>query len=88
MRLTNSYQVLTTNSNQMKLETKYFFEGITITNKKENDDKIISKSVKITNKTKQRVQKKLENVENNFLRVAQIERKKDKKQNFFNKHKK
>jgi hypothetical protein len=72
----------------MKLETKYFFEGITITNKKENDDKIISKSVKITNKTKQRVQKKLENVENNFLRVAQIERKKDKKQNFFNKHKK
>ena len=71
----------------MKLETKYFFEGITITNKKENDDKIISKSVKITNKTKQRVMNKLENVENNFLRVAQIERKKNKKQNFFNKHK-
>ena len=72
----------------MKLETKILFDDITIIKSKENNTKIISKSVKITNKTKQRVMNKLENVENNFLRVAQIERKKNKKQNFFNKHKK
>ena len=72
----------------MKLETKILFDDITIIKSTENNTKIIAKSVKITNKTKQRVINKLENVENNFLRVAQIERKKDKKQNFFNKHKK
>jgi len=76
----------------MKLETKYFFDGITITNKKENDDKIISKSVKITNKTKQRVQNKLENIENSiittgasFERIANSERKKEKKRAFYDK---
>lgn len=72
----------------MKLETKILFDDITIIKSTENNTKIIAKSIKITNKTKQRVINKLENVENNFLRVAQIERKKDKKQNFFNKHKK
>jgi hypothetical protein len=72
----------------MKLETKILFDDITIIKSTENNTKIIAKSVKITNKTKQRVINKLENVENNFLRVAQIERKKDKKQNLFNKHKK
>jgi len=72
----------------MKLETKILFDDITIIKSTENNTKIIAKSIKITNKTKQRVMNKLENVENNFLRVAQIERKKDKKQNFFNKHKK
>jgi len=72
----------------MKLETKILFNDVTIIKSTENNTKIIAKSIKITNKTKQRVMNKLENVENNFLRVAQIERKKDKKQNFFNKHKK
>lgn len=71
----------------MNLETTILFNDITIVKKSDNNTKIIAKSIKITNKTKQRVINKLENVENNFLKVAQIERKKDKKQNFFNKHK-
>ncbi len=71
----------------MQLKTTILFNDITIVKKSDNNTKIIAKSVKITNKTKQRVINKLENIENNFLRVAQIEAKKQKKQNFFNKHK-
>lgn len=71
----------------MELKTKILFNDVTIIKSTENNTKIIAKSIKITNKTKQRVINKLENVENNFLRVAQIEAKKQKKQNFFNKHK-
>ncbi len=71
----------------MKLETKILFNGISIVRSQDNNNKIISKSVKITNKTKQRTMVKLENIENNFLRFASIERKKEKKQSFFNKHK-
>jgi len=71
----------------MKLETKILFNDITIVKSEDNNNRIISKSVKITNKTKQRTMRKLENIENNFLRTAEIERKKEKKQSFFNKHK-
>lgn len=55
---------------------------------KENDSKIISKSIKLTNKNKQSCQNKRINLEDKFMRIASIEAKKDKKQNFFNKHKK
>lgn len=71
----------------MELKTTILFNDVTIIKSTENNTKIIAKSIKITNKTKQRVINKLENIENNFLRVAQIEAKKHKKQNFFNKHK-
>lgn len=47
----------------------------------------IAKSVKITSKHKQNAQNKREQVENTFMRIASVERKKDKKANFFNKHK-
>lgn len=72
----------------MNLKTDYFVEGVTITINKENDEKIISKSIRLTNKNKQRVQNKRENLEDKLLNIARIENAKTKKQNFFNKHKK
>ena len=78
----------------MKLETTFLVSGITITKSTENNTKIICDKVKLTNKRKLTAQKTASNqIEVNnkmcehFMRVAQIERKKDKKANFFNKHK-
>ena len=71
----------------MNLETKILFNDIIIVKSEDNSSKIISKSVKLTNKNKQRVQNKREFLEDNFLKIAQIDRKKSKKTEFFNKHK-
>lgn len=45
-------------------------------------------TVKLTNKRKLSIIDRVAKVEDNLLRVASIERKKEKKQSFFNKHKK
>jgi hypothetical protein len=44
-------------------------------------------SIRLTNKRKLDIIGRVDRVENELLRVASIERKKEKKQNFFNKHK-
>lgn len=44
-------------------------------------------SVRLTNKRKLDILGRVDRVENELLRVASIERKKQKKHNFFNKHK-
>jgi hypothetical protein len=56
--------------------------------KKCNNLDIITDKVKIKSKRGQRAMNIRENLEDKFLKIAQIERKKTKKQNFFNKHKK
>jgi hypothetical protein len=56
--------------------------------KKCNNLDIITDKVKIKSKRGQSAMNIRENLEDKFLKIAQIERKKTKKQNFFNKHKK
>jgi hypothetical protein len=53
-----------------------------------NNLDIITDKVKIKSKRGQSAMNIRENLEDKFLKIAQIERKKTKKQNFFNKHKK
>lgn len=72
----------------MNLETQYIFEGITISTRECNNTKIVANKVKITNKQKQRAQNKTDKTVDNFMRIAQNERKKEKKQAFYNKFKK
>ena len=79
----------------MKLQTITRIGIITSIQQIDNNNSIITDKVRLTNKRKQRAQNKANNaidINNNmackFMRVAQIERKKEKKQNFFNKHKK
>ncbi len=71
----------------MNLETKYIFEGVTVSTRECNNTKIIASKVKITSKHKQNALNKANEMPLMFMQVAQIEAKKTKKQNFFNKHK-
>lgn len=78
----------------MNLETKYFVEGGILTTSNENKLDL-TKKVKITNKSKGIAIDKAKQMTETFAhtlyiheRVANIDRKKEKKQSFFNKHKK
>ena len=71
----------------MNLRTELNYKGSVISIIEDNNNSIICKSVKITNKRKQKAQNTRENIEEQFLKTASIDRKKIKKQNFFNKHK-
>ncbi len=74
----------TTNlSNSRIQDNTTFISGI-----KCNNLDIITDKVKIKSKRGQSAMNIRENLEDKFLKIAQIERKKTKKQNFFNKHKK
>jgi hypothetical protein len=74
----------TTNlSNGRIQDNTTFISGI-----KCNNLDIITDKVKIKSKRGQSAMNIRENLEDKFLKIAQIERKKTKKQNFFNKHKK
>jgi hypothetical protein len=74
----------TTNlSNSRIQDNTTFISGI-----KCNNLDIITDKVKIKSKRGQSAMRTKENLEEKFLKIAQIERKKTKKQNFFNKHKK
>lgn len=72
----------------MELITKLNHKGIDIAIHLDNNTSIVTNSIKITSKHKQNALNKLANIECEFLCLARIERKKDKKKNFFNKHKK
>ena len=60
---------------------------ISITERNPKHEQETQKTVRITNKRKLDVIGRVERVQDSLLRTAQIERKKEKKQSFFNKHK-
>lgn len=72
----------------MKLVTKLNYKGINVSICNENNNSIITGSVKITNKRNQTAMRKLNVIEDEFMKLASIERAKDKKRNFFEKHRK
>lgn len=70
----------------MNLQTKYFIEGGVCTVGKENKNDI-AKSIKLTAKYKINIQSRVDVVFDEFQKIARIEKNKDKKKQFFNKHK-
>lgn len=58
---------------------------IVLTDKKEFQG--VQSTIRLTNKSKLSILDKVDKVHNSMMQTAQIERKKEKKQNFFNKHK-
>ena len=74
----------TTNLSNSRIQDNATF----ISSVKCNNLDIITDKVKIKSKRGQSAMNIRENLEDKFLKIAQIERKKTKKQNFFNKHKK
>ena len=71
----------------MKLVTNLNYKGSIISTHEDNNNTIITGSVKITNKRKQSAMNKLVVIEDEFMKLASIERAKDRKRNFFAKHK-
>ena len=71
----------------MKLVTNLNYKGSIISTHNENNNSIITGSIKITNKRNQNAMRKLNVIEDEFMKLARIERAKDRKRNFFEKHK-
>ena len=61
--------------------------SIVLTDKEPKHNNDCQKSVRLTNKRKLDTIGKVDKVHDSILRLAQIERKKENKRNFFNKHK-
>lgn len=60
---------------------------IVVTDKQPKHENDCQKSVRLTNKRKLDTIGRVDKVHDSILRLAQIERKKENKRNFFNKHK-